>query len=134
ISAFSLPSSLYCAISRIVWILSSLASWMKQQVLMTITSASCSSSVIWYHSFARSPSMTSESTRFLSQPRDINNTFMLPPKAGFKEGQIPAGICPVSTCFPAVFFLIFILLLSPVPLRPHLHGQLQESYPALPLR
>ena len=62
------------------------------------------------------------------------NLNALAEKAGFKEGQIPAGICPVSTCFPAVFFLIFILLLSPVPLRPHLHGQLQESYPALPLR
>ena len=39
------PPVRYCAISRMDWILSSFASWIKQQVLITMMSASCSSSV-----------------------------------------------------------------------------------------
>ena len=42
----------------------------------TIISASVSSSVIEYPRLLSSPSMTSESTRFLSQPREINQSFM----------------------------------------------------------
>src|SRR5699024_9361169 len=56
--------------------LSSLASPIKQQVLMTMTSASVSSSTKEYPSCPRIPSIFSASTRFLSQPRDMNNKFI----------------------------------------------------------
>ena len=50
---------------------------MKQQVLMTMASASASSSTMVYPLSDNSPSIFSLSTRFLSQPKEINNTFFI---------------------------------------------------------
>jgi hypothetical protein len=50
---------------------------MKEQVLTMITSACCSSVVISKPWFAKTPSITSASTRFLGQPRLTMLTFCL---------------------------------------------------------
>ena len=76
IRAFICPLFLSSAISRMVLMLSSLASPIKQQVFTITASALLSSSVNRYPFSESAPSITSESTRFLSQPREISNTFM----------------------------------------------------------
>src|SRR5579872_4056878 len=60
---------LYSASSKIVSIDSFLASPMKPHVLTTMTSASSGSSTIRHPPSPATPSMTSLSTRFLTQPR-----------------------------------------------------------------
>ncbi len=63
------PLPLSSAISRMASIDSFFASPMKPQVLTTITSASAASSTCAKPASRATPSMTSESTRFLGQPR-----------------------------------------------------------------
>ena len=75
--ALYFPLFLYSPSSMMVLILSSFASPIKQHVLTTAASAISSSSVNSCPRCDSKPSMTSESTRFLSQPRDTNNIFIL---------------------------------------------------------
>src|SRR5207247_5450685 len=49
---------------------------MKAQVLTTITSASRASAVSVWPACSESPSMTSESTRFFGQPREMRPSFI----------------------------------------------------------
>src|SRR5689334_19018734 len=70
------PVFLCSAISRIVSIDSCLALSMNAQVLTTSTSASAASRVRRWPFFWASPSITSESTRFLGQPSDTIPIFM----------------------------------------------------------
>jgi hypothetical protein len=63
------PTFLYSASSKMVSIDSFFASPMKPHVLTTMTSASSGSSTIFQPPPVATPSMTSVSTRFLTQPR-----------------------------------------------------------------
>ena len=76
ISFRHLPSFLCSAISRIVSTDSCLALSMKAQVLTTSTSASAASRVSSCPACWASPSITSESTRFLGQPSEIIPIFI----------------------------------------------------------
>src|SRR5208283_4306309 len=68
------PSVLWRAISRMVSTDSCLAVSMKEQVFTTRISASSGCAVRRAPARSRRPIMTSESTRFLGQPREINPT------------------------------------------------------------
>ena len=70
------PSFLCPAISRIVSIDSCLAESMNAQVFTTSTSAAAASCVSSWPASRASPSITSESTRFLGQPREIRPIFI----------------------------------------------------------
>src|SRR5206468_6474633 len=77
ISRRHVPSFLCCAISRIASTDSRLAESMNAQVLTTMTSAADGSGVSpWPASRAR-PRITSESTRFLGQPRETRPIFII---------------------------------------------------------
>ena len=65
------------AISRIASIDSCFAESMKAQVLTTRTSAAAASLVSSWPASCASPSITSESTRFLGQPREIRPIFII---------------------------------------------------------
>src|SRR5687768_16075867 len=71
------PLFLCSAISRMVSIDSCFALSMKAQVLTTSTSASAASRVSWCPACWASPSITSESTRFLGQPSDTMPIFFI---------------------------------------------------------
>ena len=76
--ALIFPSFFRSAISSMLCMLSSFASLIKQQVLTIAASASVSSSVNEYPRSTNCESMTSESTRFLSQPKETSRTFTVP--------------------------------------------------------
>src|SRR6266550_6567404 len=76
ISRWQEPSFLCCAISRIVSIDSCLAESMKAHVLTTRTSAPAGSRVNSWPAACASPSITSESTRFLGHPREMRPIFI----------------------------------------------------------
>src|SRR5918999_1089964 len=71
-----LPVFLCSAISRMASIDSCFALSMKAQVFTTSTSASAASRVSSWPACCASPSITSESTRFLGQPREIMPIFI----------------------------------------------------------
>src|SRR5206468_4024281 len=70
------PPALCCAISRIVSIDSCFAESMNAHVLTTSTSAAVASFVSSWPASRASPSITSESTRFLGQPNETSPIFM----------------------------------------------------------
>ena len=76
ISRRQAPVFLCSAISRMVSIDSCLALSMNAQVLTTSTSASAASRVSWCPCCWASPSITSESTRFLGQPSETIPIFI----------------------------------------------------------
>src|SRR5262245_12841911 len=76
ISRRQAPSFFCWAISRIVSIDSCFALSMKAHVLTTSTSAPFVSLVNSWPAFCASPSMTSESTRFLGQPSETKPIFI----------------------------------------------------------
>src|SRR5713226_6674186 len=75
-SARARPASFTRASSRMVWIDSSRARSIKAQVLTTRQSAVSATSVISWPDRASMPSISSESTWFLGQPRVVKWTFM----------------------------------------------------------
>src|ERR1700728_1535388 len=70
----AVPAVLCCTISRMVLTDSCLAESMKEQVLTTRISASAGLLVRRAPARSSRPIMTSESTRFLGQPKEINPT------------------------------------------------------------
>src|SRR5436190_17293240 len=87
--SFLTPLPLRAATSRMVSIDSCLASSMKAQVLTITVSASSMFWTIELPCRRSSPSMTSESTRFLAQPREI-----IPTRRGWEGSDIGLAILP----------------------------------------
>src|SRR5712692_6367973 len=87
------PDSFTRASSRIVWTDSSRARSMKAQVLTTRQSAVSAASVISWPALESMPSISSESTWFLGQPRVVKWTFMT-------RLYDPTGRHGESTCGP----------------------------------
>ena len=102
IRAFSCPEVRRSASSRMLSILSFFASLIKQHVLITAASANYTSSVISYPARVRSPSISSESTRFLSQPREINRIIIHITMSNRRM----RGYCSCSTAAPHRILLL----------------------------